>query len=174
QSDVALHHDNGESLELIKKLRAQGIPVVAVMLSGRPLYVNPQINAADAFVEAWLPGSEGEGVAEVLTGKNDFTGKLSFSWPKRPDQTPLNVGDATYDPQFAYGFGLSYAAPEQPRILPEVADTTKYGEKNVYYAKGTAWNGYKLSIGDSNTPHLNYVATRTPPGVWPPLSLKRH
>lgn len=161
QSDVALHHDNGESLELIRKIKAQGIPVVAVMLSGRALYVNPQINAADAFVEAWLPGSEGEGVADVLTGKNDFTGKLGFSWPKRPDQTPLNVGDAAYDPQFAYGFGLSYASPGQTATLPEVAETTRYGERNVYYAKGTAWNGYKLSIGDSNTPHVDHVGTRT-------------
>ncbi len=161
QRDVALHHDNAESLEIIKKLKAQGTPVVAVMLSGRALYVNPQINAADAFVAAWLPGSEGEGLADVLIGKNDFTAKLSFSWPKRPDQTPLNVGDATYDPQFAYGFGLSYAAPEDTRTLPEVAETTKYGEKNVYYAKGTAWNDYKLSIGDSNAPHLDYVGKRT-------------
>ena len=161
QRDVALHHDNVESLELMKKLRAQGIPVVAVMLSGRPLYVNPQINAANAFVEAWLPGSEGEGVADVLTGKYDFTGKLSFSWPKSPDQTPLNVGDANYDPQLSYGFGLSYAAPEQTPALPEVAGMTKYGERNVYYAKGSAWNGYKISIGDSNAPHMDYVGTRT-------------
>lgn len=160
QADVALHHDNAESLELIRKLRAQGIPVVAVMLSGRALYVNPQINAANAFVEAWLPGSEGEGVADVLTGKYDFTGKLSFSWPRRPDQTPLNVGDANYDPQFAYGFGLSYAAPALTPALPEVQITTKYGEKNVYYAEGTAWNGYKLSIGDSGAPHMDYVGTR--------------
>jgi beta-glucosidase len=161
QSDVALHHDNTESLDLIKKLKAQGIPVVAIMLSGRPLYVNPQINAADAFVEAWLPGSEGEGVADVLTGKNDFIGKLGFSWPKRPDHTPLNVGEAGYDPQFAYGFGLSYACPEQTTIYPEVAETTRYGERNVYYAKGTAWNGYKLSIGDGNTPRVDHVGTRT-------------
>ena len=161
QSDVALHHYNGESLDLIKKLRAQGTPVVAVMLSGRPLYVNPQINAADAFVEAWLPGSEGEGVADVLTGKYDFSGKLSFSWPKRPDQTPLNVGDAAYDPQFAYGFGLTYATPAQTPALPEVADTIRYGDKNVYYTKGTAWNGYGLSIGDSNTPRLDYFGKRT-------------
>ena len=161
QSDVALHHDNGESLELIKKLRAQGTPVVAVMLSGRPLYVNPQINASDAFVEAWLPGSEGEGIADVLTGKYDFRGKLSFSWPKRPDQTPLNVGDAAYDPQFPYGFGLTYATPAQTAALPEVADTIRYGDKNVYYTKGTAWNGYGLSIGDSNTPHLDYSGKRS-------------
>jgi beta-glucosidase len=161
QRDVALHHDNVESQELIKKLKAQGIPVVAVMLSGRALYVNPQINAADAFVAAWLPGSEGEGVADVLTGNYDFTARLSFSWPKDPDQTPLNVGDATYDPQFAYGFGLSYAAPAQTSALPEVSSTTKYGEKSVYYARGTAWNGYKLSMGDSNGPHVDYVGTRT-------------
>jgi beta-glucosidase len=137
------------------------VPVVAVLLSGRPLYVNPQINAADAFVSAWLPGSEGEGIADVLTGKRDFTGRLSFSWPKRPDQTPLNVGDKDYDPQFAYGFGLSYAASAMTPTLPEVADTIRYGERNVYFAKGTAWNGYKLSIGDKNAPHMDYVDTRT-------------
>ncbi|MDI7776076.1 glycoside hydrolase family 3 protein [Asticcacaulis sp. EMRT-3] len=161
QPDVALHHDNADSLALIKKLKAEGVPVVAVMLSGRPLYVNPQINAADAFVAAWLPGSEGEGVADVLLGHKDFTGRLAFSWPKRPDQTPLNVGDANYDPQFAYGYGLSYAAPAQTPQLPEVADTTKYGEKNVYFTKGDVWNGYKISIGDANAPHMDYVGTRT-------------
>src|SRR4029077_20048100 len=161
QRDVALHHDNVESLELIKKLKTQGIPVVPIILSGRPLYVNPQINAADAFVEAWLPGSEGEGVADVLTGKNDFIGTLGFSWPKRPDHTPLNVGDAGYDPQFAYGFGLRYSSPAQTTTYPEVVETTRYGERNVYYAKGTAWNGYKLSIGDSNTPRVDHVTTRT-------------
>jgi beta-glucosidase len=161
QADVALHHDNAESLALLRKLKAQGIPVVAVLLSGRPLYVNPQINAADAFVAAWLPGSEGEGVADVLLGRRDFSGKLSFSWPRRPDQTPLNVGDAAYDPQFPYGYGLSYASPAHTPRLPEVASTIRYGEKNVYYAKGTAWNGYKAWIGDANAPHMDYVGTRT-------------
>jgi beta-glucosidase len=161
QADVALHHDNAESLALLRKLKAQGIPVVAMLLSGRPLYVNPQINAADAFVAAWLPGSEGEGVADVLLGRRDFSGKLSFSWPARPDQTPLNVGDADYAPQFAYGYGLSYASPAHTPRLPEVASTIRYGEKNVYYRKGTAWNGYKVWIGDANAPHMDYVGTRT-------------
>ena len=161
QSDVALHHDNVESLELIKTLKAQGIPVVSVMLSGRPLYINPQINASDAVVVAWLPGSEGEGVADVLTGKSDFKGKLSFSWPKRPDQTPLNVGDAHYDPQFAYGYGLSYAAPAETPALVKTASTVRYGERNVYYSKGTAWNGYKVAINDNEAHHMDYVGTRT-------------
>jgi beta-glucosidase len=89
--------------------------VVSVFLSGRPLWVNPEINASDAFVAAWLPGSEGGGVADVLVAgkdgksKRDFQGKLGFSWPKRADQGPLNRGQPGYDPQFAYGYGLSYA-----------------------------------------------------------------
>ena len=167
QSDVALHHNNVESLELVRSLKNQGIPVVAVMMSGRPLYVKPQINAADAFVEAWLPGSEGAGVADVLlsrpdgTPQYDFQGRLSFSWPKRPDQTPLNIGDTAYDPQFAYGFGLSYAKPAVTPVLPEVADTTRYGERNVYYTKGEVWNGYNLWLGDSNAPRMDYVGTKT-------------
>ena len=167
QTDVALHHDNTESLALLQKLKAQGIPVVAVLLSGRPLYVNPQINAADAFVAAWLPGSEGEGVADVLLARpdgapqRDFTGKLGFSWPKRPDQTPLNVGDKAYDPQFAYGFGLTYGAPQNTPALPVVAGTIRYGERNVYFSKGQSWNGYSVSIGDANMAHMGYVGTRT-------------
>ena len=167
QSDVALHHDNTESLDLIKKLKAQNIPVVAVLLSGRPLYVNPQINAADAFVAAWLPGSEGEGIADVLLAKSDgtpqydFQGTLSFSWPRRPDQTPLNIGDASYDPQFAYGYGLSYADKSFLPHLTEVAGTVKYGEKNVYFTKGDSWNGYQLYIGDANAAHMAYVGTKT-------------
>jgi beta-glucosidase len=160
QADVALHHDNEESLAILKRLKAAGIPTVAVLLSGRPLYVNPQINAADAFVAAWLPGSEGEGIADVLTGKRDFTGRLAFSWPRRPDQTPLNVGDAHYDPQFPYGYGLSYASRVRTPVLAEVATTMKYGEKNVYLTGNDLWNGYSLSFGGSNTPRIAYAGTR--------------
>ena len=86
--------------ELMQRLRAEGIPVVAVFLSGRPMWVNPEINASDAFVAAFLPGSEGGGVADVLFAardgrpRHDFRGRLSYSWPRRADQTPLNRGDA--------------------------------------------------------------------------------
>jgi beta-glucosidase len=167
QSDVALHYGNAESLDLIRKLKSQGIPVVAVIMSGRPLYVNLQINASDAFVAAWLPGSQGQGVADVLLARADgspqydFQGRLSFSWPQRPDQTPLNIGDANYDPQFAYGFGLTYAKPAQTAQLAVAAGNVKYGEKNVYYAKGDAWNGYKLFIGDDNVARMAYVGSKT-------------
>ncbi|VAV86557.1 beta-glycosyl hydrolase [hydrothermal vent metagenome] len=103
-----------KSLVLLKKLKAANIPVVSVFLSGRPLWINPEINASDAFVAAWLPGSEGDGVADVLIAdKNgkpryDFKGKLSFSWPKTPIQDVLNPQNKNYDPLFAFGYGLSY------------------------------------------------------------------
>ena len=124
---VSVEYQAGDKtdLALLRKLKAAGIPVVSVFLSGRPLWTNPEINASDAFVAAWLPGSEGGGVADVLVGdkagkpRNDFTGKLSFSWPKRADQEPINVGDPGYDPQFAYGYGLSYAKPGKVAKLTE-------------------------------------------------------
>ncbi|MGD8175064.1 glycoside hydrolase family 3 protein [Marinimicrobium sp. ARAG 43.8] len=105
--------DSEAGLTLLQRFKADGIPTVAVFLTGRPLWVNPEINASDAFVVAWLPGSEGAGVADVLFRdeagdvNHDFLGRLSFSWPARADQTPLNRGDGQI-PLFPYGFGLSY------------------------------------------------------------------
>ena len=130
QGDIAtLEYQPGEhfDLELIKSLKAQGIKVVTVFLSGRPLWVNPEINASDAFVAAWLPGTEGGGVADVLVGdaagrpRRDFNGTLSFSWPKTAAQYTLNKGDAGYDPQFALGYGLRYADRKPLGMLPEVS-----------------------------------------------------
>lgn len=104
-----LFDDTRDTLGVMKRLKVQGIPVVAVFLSGRPLWVNRHINAADAFVAAWLPGSEGGGVADMLFGKQEFRGKLSFSWPAKATQSPLNVGDANYAPLFSFGYGLTLA-----------------------------------------------------------------
>ena len=96
-----------EDIAIIETIRSRGVPVVTVMLSGRPLVTNRELDASQAFVAAWLPGSEGQGVSDVLFGEFDFTGKLSFSWPRNDDKTP-NVGDADYEPLYPYGYGLSY------------------------------------------------------------------
>ena len=129
-------------LALLKKLKAAGVPVVAVFLSGRPLWVNPEINASDAFVAAWLPGSEGGGIADVLVGdkagkaRRDFNGKLSFSWPKTAAQTSLNKGDKNYAPLFAYGYGLSYAKPGKVAKLSEVSGVTAIAANDSNYFVG--------------------------------------
>jgi len=97
-----------DDLAAIANVKKAGIPVVVVVVSGRPLILGDALGQADAVVAAWLPGTEGQGVADVLFGDYKPTGKLSFTWPRTMAQIPINVGDAAYDPQFPYGFGLSY------------------------------------------------------------------
>jgi hypothetical protein len=96
-----------------------GVPTVVVLVSGRPMITTTEISNSNAFVAAWLPGTEGDGVAEVLFGDYDFTGTLPHSWPRNIGQVPINFGDATYDPLFAYGFGLDHGT-----ILPSVTITS--------------------------------------------------
>ena len=84
-----------------------GAPCATVLISGRPVVVQPLLAASDALVAAWLPGSEGQGVTDALFGDYGFTGKLPRTWFKSVDQLPMNVGDAHYDPLFALGYGLT-------------------------------------------------------------------
>ncbi|WP_394842894.1 glycoside hydrolase family 3 protein [Pendulispora brunnea] len=81
---------------------------VVVVVSGRPLIVTDRVNKMNALVAAWLPGTEGQGVADVLFGRRNFKGKLPITWPKSVAQLPSHRGDANYDPLFPYGFGLKY------------------------------------------------------------------
>jgi beta-glucosidase len=99
-----------EDLAVLQAVAGKGKPVITVFVAGRPLYVNDLLNLSDVFVAAWLPGSEGKGVTDLLVAgrqRHVFTGKLSFSWPASSCQTSLNVGDAGYAPLFAYGYGLT-------------------------------------------------------------------
>ncbi|MFN3789664.1 glycoside hydrolase family 3 N-terminal domain-containing protein [Massilia sp.] len=101
-----------EDLAVLQQVAGKGKPVVTVFVSGRPLYVNDLLNLSDVFVAAWLPGTEGKGVSDLLVSgskRYDFSGKLPFSWPKSVCQTDLNVGDSNYAPLFAYGHGLKAA-----------------------------------------------------------------
>ncbi|XP_016456091.2 uncharacterized protein LOC107780083 [Nicotiana tabacum] len=83
------------------------VKCVVVVISGRPVVTGPYLANIDALVAAWLPGSEGQGVADVLFGDYGFTGKLARTWFKSVDQLPMNVGDPHYDPLFPFGFGLT-------------------------------------------------------------------
>jgi beta-glucosidase len=103
--DLALSE---EDLQAVHNMKAAGIPVVVIVISGRPLILGDVLDEADALVAAWLPGTEGDGVAEVLFGEYAPTGKLSITWPRSVDQLPINVGDEDYDPLFPYGYGLTY------------------------------------------------------------------
>ncbi len=142
-------------LAILQKLKSQGIPVVAVFLTGRPLWVNAELNASDAFVVAWLPGSEGSGIADVIfTNENgeinyDFTGKLSFDWPAQelnPENTSLAVANHLFD----YGYGLSYNDKVLlANDLNEASIVTKVGSNLTVFSGGNKglWQSF---VGDAS------------------------
>jgi beta-glucosidase len=157
QGDVAsLEYKPGNKadLELLKRLRAEKIPVVSIFLSGRPMWVNPELNASDAFVAAWLPGSEGGGIADVLFAKkdgtvpHDFKGKLPFAWPRTPTQTTASPGDQ--EPLFAYGYGLTYQDVGDLQLLSEAIPASAEGQASThsYFLAGRAAPGWQFVIGE--------------------------
>jgi beta-glucosidase len=160
-------------LALLRRLKGQGVPVVAVFLSGRPLWTNPEINAADAFVAAWLPGSEGAGVADVLIGdrrggaRHDFHGKLSYSWPRLANQFALNRGDARYEPLFAYGYGLTYREGREVPRLPEVSGVTAVAANvDRYLVAGNVVKPWRLLLRDAHgETAADAAAAQTPSGA---------
>jgi beta-glucosidase len=167
---------NKRDLALLKKLKAAGIPTVSIFLSGRPLWVNAELNASDAFIAAWLPGSEGQGLADVIladeTGKAafDFVGRLPFSWPVSPTQTPLNFNDKDYQPLFKLGYGLSYDTPsELNNDLNEVvaSDENSVHTRAIFERSVIApWfvaviDGDKVDRMNSNTLQTQALSLRT-------------
>ena len=163
-----------EPRKMLKRLQAAGIPTVSVFLSGRPMWVNPEINASDAFVVAWLPGDQGAGVADVLVGKADgtarydFRGRLSFSWPASAAGRAPNVGDEPYAPLFALGYGLRYgeAAPVGP--LSEVSGLSEaelQGQVELIQG-GDVGPGMLLVLVDEAGPRVvDAVQTPSPSGA---------
>lgn len=152
----SVDYEPDDGLKLLRQLREQGIPTISVFISGRPLWINPEINASDAFVAAWLPGTEGAGIADVLIGdengspRHDFTGRLSFSWPSRADQVEVNLGDANYDPLFAYGYGLHYGQAAHVSQLSEDPgiDRPVEGQGHSVIELGKPVSPWKMALKD--------------------------
>jgi hypothetical protein len=92
-------------VSLIKKMKSYGAPVIVILVSGRPLILEKILHFSDVIIAAWLPGTEGNGVADVLFGDYQPRGVLSHTWPKNMSQIPINYGDSNYSPLFQYGFG---------------------------------------------------------------------
>jgi beta-glucosidase len=107
RTDLSL---SGDDIDLVTTLHNQGLPVVVIIFSGRPMIISDILNKADAIIAAWLPGTEAEGIADVIYGDYDFKGKLSHSWPASMSQIPVNWGDAEYHPLFPYGYGRTYSS----------------------------------------------------------------
>ena len=140
-----------EGLSLLRKFKADGIPTVAVFLSGRPMWVNRELNAANAFVASWLPGSEGAGIADVLSGAIPATGKLGFSWPEKCDQGPLNSAEGAL---FPLGYGRSLADTAPLRQLDETCDALLAHDAAEWFVNGRFSDGITATAGGTDLPNL--------------------
>ena len=138
-----------EVLPALEKAQQNNISTLSIFLSGRPMELNAFLNASDAFIAAWLPGTGVMGIAEILfkPQQYDFTGKLSFSWPKHPSQTLLNIGDDNYDPLFPYGYGLTYKDDIELAKL-EVSEASTSSEYSLFLGVGR--NGFSEFFVDVN------------------------
>jgi beta-glucosidase len=173
--NLAYRPGNDRDLDLLRKLRGQGIPVAAVFLTGRPLWMNREINAADAFVVAWLPGSEGEGIADVLLRAgdghiaHDFHGKLAYAWPRSALQVPVAAVAKGERPQFPYGFGLTYADSQKTGTLPEDPGLAlSSAQAGVYFTRGKPAQDFAVRLTGTNGAGMNVAAM---PAVTPDGSL---
>jgi beta-glucosidase len=113
--DLNFSNTNADMISKMKTFSKNGIPIVSLFLSGRPLIVDDELSLSSSFVSIWLPGTAIEGINDVIFTKedntinHDFKGKLSFSWPSKSSNNPLNIGDTEYTPLFKYGYGLTYS-----------------------------------------------------------------
>src|ERR1700754_2391380 len=174
--NLAYRPGNDRDLDLLRKLRGQGIPVVAVFLTGRPLWMNREINAADAFVVAWLPGSEGEGIADVLLrtpdGRiaHDFHGKLAYAWPRSALQVPAAAAAKGEASQFPYGFALTYADHGKAGTLSENPGIVlSSAQAGVYFTRGKPAQDFVVSLTGANGAATKVAAV---PAATPDGSLR--
>ncbi len=106
-------------IRMVRRLKLKGVPVVTLLVSGRPMIIQPALHNSDAFLASWLPGTEGDGIAELLFGHHAPSGLLPMTWPRSMAQIPINVGDSPYDPLFAHGFGITDLSDSAPGSAPE-------------------------------------------------------
>jgi beta-glucosidase len=133
-------------LNTINTLRNSGVPVVVVLVSGRPLDIASQLGNWNALVAAWLPGTEGQGVADVLFGVAQPVGKLPMTWMNSVSQQPINVGDGKTG-LFPFGFGLAYGAPPTTRDPYSMIQAESFGSQQGVMLENTADTGGGQNVG---------------------------
>jgi len=131
RSDLSLARND---IAAVRNVKNAGIPVIVVLISGRPMILEPIWHFCDALIAAWLPGTEGQGVADVLFGDYVPNGKLSHSWPRNMLQIPINFGDTDYDPLFEYGFGITSFA------------NSPIGSSPIFYSAATTSDGSAIEV----------------------------
>jgi len=122
------------TINLIRNIKNAGLPVVVILISGRPLIIESIIPYSDAIIAAWLPGTEGRGITDVLFGDYNPSGLLSYSWPAEMEDIPINFGDSAYNPLFEYGYGIT-----------DLSDSPT-GSAPVFYSAAVDSNGIEINV----------------------------
>lgn len=163
---------SAEDVSLLNTVKSSGVPMVVVMLSGRPMIVANQLPDWKAFVAAWLPGTEGAGLADVLFGDYDFTGRLPVTWPRTMPQLPANSNDAGGSPLYPYGYGLT-ASVNGVKDVPAPIEAENYnaasgvqteattdanGGLNTGYIDPGDWLEYRIHVPSAGTYKLRLRA----------------
>ncbi len=154
RADLSL---SSEDIATVRKLKQNGIPVIVVLLSGRPMLIDPIIPFSDAIFAAWLPGTEGDGIADILFGDFQPKGLLSNSWPKNMGQIPVNYGDTEYSPLFSYGHGITSlddSSEGSDPVLYSSLLTLDGNQVEVSFNKamadpGSAYGGFSLKFNST-------------------------
>ena len=160
-----LFYRDSKTLNTLKRLKRNGNKVVSIFFTGRPLWTNEFINLSDAFVVAWLPGTESRGMTDVLVANEDgsvnydFQGKLPFSWPSDPNQSTISFYDPASDAEFDYGYGLTYKSPKALASLDESFEKSDdYGDL-VEIFSGKFNNPFEGFIQENNSPQIKLSST---------------
>jgi beta-glucosidase len=160
-----LFYRDSKTLNTLKRLKRNGNKVVSIFFTGRPLWTNEFINLSDAFVVAWLPGTESRGITDVLVANNDgsvnydFKGKLPFSWPSDPNQSTIAFYDPASDAEFDYGYGLTYKSPKALALLDENFEKSNdYGDL-VEIFSGKFNSPFEGFIQENNSPQIKLSST---------------
>ena len=160
-----LFYRDSKTLNTLKRLKRNGNKVVSIFFTGRPLWTNEFINLSDAFVVAWLPGTESRGMTDVLVANEDgsvnydFQGKLPFSWPSDPNQSTIAFYDPASDAEFDYGYGLTYKSPKALTSLDESFEKSDdYGDL-VEIFSGKFNNPFEGFIQENNSPQIKLSST---------------
>ncbi|MGE5316688.1 MAG: glycoside hydrolase family 3 N-terminal domain-containing protein, partial [Chloroflexota bacterium] len=123
-----------EDVNTVRTLKQAGIPVIVILISGRPMLINNILPYCDAIIAAWLPGTEGEGITDILFGDFQPSGLLSNSWPRDMQQVPVNVNDANYNPLFGYGYGITSLTDSE------------VGSSPLYYSSSVTMDGTAIEV----------------------------
>ena len=160
-----LFYRDSKTLNTLKRLKRNGNKVVSIFFTGRPLWTNEFINLSDAFVVAWLPGTESRGMTDVLVANEDgsvnydFQGKLPFSWPSDPNQSTIAFYDPASNAEFDYGYGLTYKSPKALASLDESFEKSDdYGDL-VEIFSGKFNNPFEGFIQENNSPQIKLSST---------------